>query len=463
MKKIFTVFALMMLFCATTSLAQRKWVLSENSVSEILSGDEHAYVLRQGVHPQWSSNGYLNSGAEAAVHTVDSTCFYSFIEYDEKVVEGETYKVYFMKNQANGKYVSNSGELYVDSRANAFKFTARKAVEMDVNAVDLTVWEVFSHCVNAARCQGAEEGGAWVLCNAESDTRHFLGFGDNPGFAPYVDTNHWFIHTATEVEITPYEKMTIIFEKYFTKGFDEELYPVGKQPGCVSQELFDAMQAAYNEGLAGTQNPDLDPAECDRIRLAIINVFDRYQKEMFPVGNGYYVIVNGRSMDATYDGGDIARCHLGMAAPEKWTPENSKYIWQVIEAEEEGKVYFKNWGTGRYLGVGDPYPMVADSTKAHAFTTPQFKGVWFRMFDGSWYVHNNGSAKLVPWNSTGTANWWRFDPIPVDTIEALAPEVEKAQQNRALSTLVNEVIATIDGMKTKSGISFDGRFLPTGK
>ena len=445
-----------MLFCATTSQAQRKWELSENSVSEILSGDEHAYVLRQGIHELWSSNGYLNSGTDHVVHEVDSTCLYNFIEFGEKVVGAETYKVYVLKNQANGKYLSSGKELYVASKANAFKVTARKAKEK-VGA-NFDNWEDFSCCVNVEKCVGAEAGGAWVLCNAESATRQYISFGDNPGFKRYTDTAHWFIHLATEVEVSPYEKMTMVFDDYFADGVDTDRYPIGDAPGCVSQDLFDALMAAYNEGFAAYQNPNLEPEECDRVRFAIVNVFDRYKKEMIQIGNGYYVIVNGRSMDATYDGGDIARCKLGMEAPEKWSVDNAKYIWEVSTSAETGKITFKNFGTDRYIGLGDPYPMTAEVEKAHGFTAPHTRGLWFRLHDGKMYVHNNVSGKIVTWNSTGSANQWRFNPVSNDTIDSLKVIVAQNQLDKKMATLVKDIKDKMISIKTVSGMTYDATY-----
>ena len=461
MKKLYSVIAVMLSLFVATSQAQGRWELSETSVAEIQAGEDFDYVLRQGVNTQWSSNGYLNTGSPKVVQEVDSTCIYHFLEYGEKVVGDQSYKVYVLKNEATGMYISDgdNSHPYVSNKAGAFKFTARHAKEKpDANWDD---WNDFSCCVNVTKCIGAEAQGGWVFCDSQSSSRFYMGLGGNPWFTRYTDTSHWFVHLATEVEISAYDKLSIVYDKYLVEAIDTERYPVGNTPGCISQELYDEMNAVYEEASAAIMNMNMKPEEYEKVRLHILNVFDRYAKEMIPVRNGYYVIVNGRSQDAAYDGGDIARCKLKMEAPDAWTVENAKFIWEIIEAETPGRVFFRNFGTGKYLGKGDPLPMVADSTSG--FETPHMIGKWFRIFDGTNFVHNNSSGKFVTWNSIGTANRWRFESVPVDTIDSLRSAVSQNLMTKKLAGLLKKANEDIAGLQNEAGLTYDDVYLPKAK
>ena len=464
MKKIYSFIVLLMLFCVTTSNAQRQWNLANESTAEIKSGLDHEYVLQEGFNTGgWSNNGYLNSGDGDVVTNVDVSCIYSFIEVDEKVVNDVAYKVYVLYNHGNGKYLSGGDNKYVRGKGQAFKFTARKAHEFAKGEGNYEDWEDYSHACEAERSPGAEAAGAWILCSTEQ--RLYIGFGANPSWWNYTDTNNWLILEATEREVPAFEKLSLVFDKEFVVPVDSVHYPVGTNPGCVSQDLFDQLLASYEQGVAITgKGASASDEECDKARLDILAAKERYHKEVVQVHSGYYLVVNMRSMDAMYDAGDIARCKLGLAKPEAWTLENTKYIWNIHETAN-GKFYFQNWGTGKFIGqtpgTSSPNPMVADSTVQ--ISTKQFEGIWFRMHDGKMWMHNDGGGKVVGWNSEGTGNRFRFEAVPADTIDSLSVLVEQNMLNKKLSKLVGEANSDYKGLETKSGLTFDGTYLSSAK
>ena len=433
--------------------------MGEESVKEIKAGEDHLYALREGFNiGGWSHSNFLNSSTGDGISEVDLSCIYSFIEVGEKTDGDQTYKVYVLKNHANNKYLSNGNELYVQSKAKAFHFTARPAVENP--KANWNLWSDYSHCVNVDKCAGAEAANAWVLCSIKE--RSYIGFIHNPSFSSYTDTMNWLIYEAVEREVSPFEKLNIIFAQYFKVDVSEENYPIGTQPGCVSQDLFDNLKSVYDEAVALTQKSE-DPSKNEaytKSRQDIIDVFERYEKEVVRVTNGYYIFVNHRSMDAAYDAGNIVKCQKGLARPTPWNLENTKYIWKIYESSTKGRYYFQNWATGRFIGqtpgTSSANPMVADSTVK--ISLPQYQGIWFRMHDGKMFMHNDGAYKIVGWNSTGTGNLFRFETVPADTIALLQSQVEQNKMNQRLARLIKKAKTDVEGVQTMSGITFNGEY-----
>ena len=459
MKKVCTFISLLLLLFVGTAQAQRAWDVSTDNATEILTGDEHQYVLQQGINTAgWSSSGYL-SNKGAFVAKVDASCIYTFVQVDEKSEGDLTLPVYVLKNVENGMYLTQDG--YAQSQLKAWKFTCAQG-HAKQDGEDNNLWENYHNAIAEAKCPGAADAGAWVFCDIES--RKYMCFWGAPAFSDYQDTNNWFIYTATERELTAYEKLTIVFDEYYTQEINEENYPVGTTPGCISQEVYQQMLAAYNEASALIADPDSDPTACDRAREAVIASFEAYAESLVPVGPGYYLMVNKRSLDAAYDSGSNMKCTKELEKPATYTEETAKYIWQVVPSAVEGKYYFKNFATGRYMGKGPGtsqiYPTVTDTTVKVTFE--QLQGIWFRVKDDANYAHCDGSYNVVVWNSTGDGNKWRFDPVPADTIAKLLPIVEQSQMNKKLAGLVSDVESEVNSLKLKSGLTMDGNYYASG-
>ena len=446
--------------CVNVTYAQRAWEVESDLATEILPGEDHYYVIQEGIQTSWGNqNRYINSNPDKT-ETLSTACIYSFIQVDEKIVEGEKFPIYVLKNVANNMYLEGP-QSYVRSKLDAFRFTARKAKFND-QVGDGTPWIEYSNAVNVAN-KDAETNGQWILCSP--DARTYIGYWKNPSISGYTDTNDLFIKVAKERELPASEKFYVIYDKYIGKGMvDLETYPVGDAPGCISQDVFDEMLAAYNLAQAALQG-SLSDAEYDAAREAIEKAWARCEKERVMVGSGYYLLVNGRSQDMAYDNGEVGKCWNGHAAPDAWTVENAKFIWQVVETGEDDKFVLKNWGTGRYLGLSEdtsrPYKMVSDSTIT--YTAPHYKSQWFllKSQDGN-HAHNDASGTIVLWNSTGEGNWWRFNPVPVDTIAKLSVAVKQNVLNNNLSELVKTAKSDVLGVQTESGWTDDASFAAAG-
>lgn len=461
---------LLLLTCVTAVQAQRQWKLADESTVDIVEGQD--YVLKQGFNKGgWSHSYYLNNNEKGGcVAKVDASCIYNFVKLDEsKVVDGKNYPVYVLKSVENGKYLCEGSPKYARSIKKAFKFTARKAAYVDEGA-DLTDWNVYSNAVSGTGvCEGAVENGTWILCSTEQ--QEYLGFGGNPSWWNYTDTNNWLILAATEEEVSAFNKLAMVFEKYFPDGISPEVFPTGKGPGRISEDLYEVLVKVYNdaEAATGAGEDGIAPEKCDEIRENILAAFERYDKEIAPVTKGYYLLFNnghkGIAFEKDRSEGNCVKTEGNKAVPSAWTMENTKYIWEVIESEEPGKFYLKNWGSGHYFGASagtsKPFMMVEEPTLK--IVPERLKGEWFLLFDEEHHgVHSDGGNTVVIWNATSAGNQWRFDPVPADTIDSLSAMVSQNHLNTKLAALVEQANAEIVSVSTKNGFTEDGKYMSPG-
>ena len=472
MKKNYFMIFLALLF-ATVGQAQKKYEISENSTTEILEGEEHMYVLRSGISTNSKSVAYLNSGSEYLVPNVDSTCIYSFIKVEdiERVDEnGETrtFPLYVLKNQSNGMYLSDGKDKYVSNSVLAFRFTARIAKEYSREEVFNDVWAVYSHSVVDDRCAGATAANAWVLCSPSQ--RRYLSFDSNPEYTYFVATSNWLVQEAKELEISAFEKFTMIFDQYFgLYGVDAAYYPVGNDAGCISQAFYDEMCAVYEEAVDLTGLKDLADNVYDQCRVKIQSIFARYESEVVKVNTGYYLIKANRSAnkDIAYDDGANVKCRMNHGDIDGWNVKNAKYIWEVVSGEEDGKFYLRNWATGHYWTQPEKNGMLYEMTEKpiSLFDVEQIggRGTLFYLRAGASVAHcaPNGTVKWVN-NLNPGASKWNFTKIDDDTIASLVAGVAQDKMNRKLSALCNDADRAAKGLVYKNGFSFNGSYYAQG-
>lgn len=460
MKKNFTLVFLLMLLFAGTSWAQRAWEYDPTSVDEIEAGDGNYYVLQEGYNDKGQSeNGFLNSSSENTLQQVNTSCIYSFIEVDEVTHSGQTFPVYVLKNVENGKYLTSESEKYTANMEKAFRFTARKGTIHE--GVDLSDWLYYSNHMYYQECV---DGGAWVLCSPTEQL--YIGISFNPSFLSYMSTNNWYVYRAVERELTAYEKLNEVYSKYYPNGFDENVFPVGTTPGCISQELYNEMKAVYDEATALIADLNAAPAECDRLREAIIASFEKYEANVIPLSDGYYALYNRGIKGIAYDAGTKARADQNKAQPAVWTVADAKYIWYIRQSSKPGQYFIQSWSTGNYLGVNpggvSPFPLVADSTGY--FTATQFTGPWHILKDQNGATINRTAVgDLIRWNSTSENSQWRFDAIPADTIAKLAEGVNQNLLNKKLTEVLTSAKSDYFGLQTKSGITYDSEYADNAK
>ena len=469
MKKIYSFIALMLMCFVGTANAQEgpmNWECSETSVSveEFQTGEKHYYVLQEGSNLNengeqggHSNGGFLSClGGCTAEVTTDNV--FEFIPTGDKK---EEFPIYVLKSVANGNYLAQGGS-YVKYTAEAFKFTVRKGEYFDESNLsnDLT-WLEYSNAVSSTRSVNAVEEGAWVLCSPESRT--YIAFYGDPGFQPYIDTNNWYIKSATPSEMPVKDQFEALFYKYFENfGVKDDIittYPVGKNPGYVTQELQDSLatifDAAFNMMVNGADD-DQYKAMIQRIE----NLFgEQFQKGLIQVGPGYFVLRNVSDqkrgfLTVTADGkkgrGNASFATSNVVegtdyttwAPEKktaWSLSDARHIWKVENGTKEGELLFKNFATNTYLTSNDGFPMAEEGTP---FVSKNYQGQEFYLEYGNGgvlHMQNHGDHLLMNYpHPEDAGSRFVYYTIGQDVIDSLTSKVAQKALNDELQAAVKD-------------------------
>ena len=454
------------LVCMTgPTFAQKSWTISEESAKTIEVGTDHFYVLQEGdeTNAQTGNKGshskgyFLSSAAPIMSPEVKNSCIFNFFEDG---VNKAGHKMYVLKNVENQLYLGPNAT-WVKTTAQAYRFSLAKAKPVEEGTggdAQGASWEEFYNIVSAGRSSLAEGLGAWVLCHPER--KEYIGFiGEGLSFRHYIDTNNWLIKKAEGTEMSAQDKFLGVFSKYFDNiSIDNETFPVGDAPGCVSEDFYKRLESTYEEAAALTSElSSASEEDCNEMIQRIIDIFNEYEtKAMVKVSNGFFIVRNERGDLKDNGKNGVADKNLKLEELTSWNLSNARYIWQV-EENEEGKLFFKNFGTGKYLGKNNNFAMTNDPT--NAFTTPHFKGILFNLHDGNRLVNvmtNGGLTNWDPKNDPG--NLFRFEKVAAIVIDTLGPVLEKNQMNKKLKELVNAAKRDLMSVKYTNGFMASGDY-----
>ena len=462
MKKIYSLLAsLLVCFMGVTMASAQsdvviKWEVGEEPITEVSDG--MYVVLQQGTYAAWSKNGYLNpSGSYLA--TVDPTCIYQLKQVD---TASDGAAIYVLQNVSNKQYIYSGGHTL--SYSDAFQCSA------EVSEVDS---ENPRKKIYGQDRQVDSEGRTMVFCSKdpnddEGTSWTYLCYWGCPAYSSYSDTNDWFVYEAKSHEATSREKFEMAYNDFFKNGFDAEAFPVGVNPGCISQAIFDQISAVYEEAYAATDNESLSDAELDEITAHIRAAQKAYEEGLVLVEPGkYYAFVCLRSNDMMYeDNANNLKATAGMAAlPEEITVDEAKYIFQTEDAGD-GYLYIKNLATGNYWstnpGTSAQWKTIATAT--NKFTIPRYSGTIFNQRHSSGnYTHIDGGMKLVQWNSPdGAGCQYYVHLVDADKVTPLLTALEKQQ---FITTYKNYYASAkaVPGMYLyASGITMDGNYASPG-
>lgn len=476
MKKIYSFLALMLFLVAGTAQAQRGWNVSETVATEIIPGEGHYYVLQEGVGiPQWSESKYLNSGSNECVAEVNTSCIYSFIETGEtkSTADGQVFKIFVLKNLENGKYLcahNDTEGYYTKSKSSAFQFTARKAKEYQNGVLDEENWDEYSEAVmglstdgSAGPNAGAEAQGAWVLCAPNS--KSYITFVKNPAILGYWDTNNWFIYEATEYQMSAYQQFMVTFNKYFAIDVNEENYPIGVNPGQISdQAAYDNLYQVYQQAIVLAKNSSASEAEYNQCAADIVAAFEAVDASRNPIKAGYFIFIAQRSQDALRDTG-AGTYAQNWSAPETWTLSNANVIWELVPAKEKDTYYMRNFATGRYMGTapGTSAQFPVSKEPVAVYTFPRPRAAFFDISQGGKLMHCDGSYKAVTWqDATAGGNLHQVlaaDPAVIEALQAQADSIQSATKLTELLAQANQALHAFDAL---TDCTFDGDFSAEG-
>ena len=462
MKKIYNLLAsLLVCFMGGVMMASAQsepvimWDVSSTSTTEVHDG--MYVVLQQGTNVSWSRKEYLNpSGSYLA--EADATCIYQLKQVD--TVDG--YAIYVIKNVSNQQYLKNGGQ--TADEADAFQCSIEVS-EFDSSNPRKRIY--------GPDRQPDSEGRTMVFCskdpdNAERTSWTYIGYFGWPSYRPYTDTNDWFVYEATSREPTSLEKFEMAFNDFFQNGFDAESFPVGVNPGCISQELFDQISSVYDEAMFAIEDGNLSDAELDALTARIKAAKQAYEEGLILVEPGkYYAFVCLRSNDMVYeDDANNLKATQGMAAlPDQITLNEAKYIFKTEDAGD-GYFYIQNLATGNYWssnpGKSAQWKTIAAAT--NKFTIPRYSGTIFNQQHSSGnYTHIDGGMKLIQWNSPGGAGC-QYYVLAVDEaqVEPLLAAFEKPKFVNKYQSYYASAQGVPGKYRYASGITFDGNYAAAG-
>ncbi|MCI7644937.1 MAG: discoidin domain-containing protein [Bacteroidales bacterium] len=430
------------------------WDVSSTSTTEVHDG--MYVVLQQGTYSDWSRKEYLNpSGSYLA--EADATCIYQLKQVD--TVDG--YAIYVIKNVSNQQYLKNGGQT---------------ADEGDAFQCSIEVSEVDSSNprkrIYGQDRQPDSEGRTMVFCSKEPDNAErtswtYLGYFGWPSYMPYTDTNDWFVYEATSREPTSLEKFEMAFNDFFKNGFDAEAFPVGTNPGCISQELYDQISSVYDDAMAASDNENLSDAELDDLTARIKAAKQAYEEAVSVKAGKYYAFVCLRSNDMVYeDDANNLKATRGMAAlPAQITLNEAKYIFKTEDAGD-GYFYIQNLATGNYMGAnpGQSAQWKTIATATNKFTIPHYSGTIFNQRHSSGdYTHIDDRYKMVQWSSLDRPGC-QYYVLPVDEaqVEPLLAAIEKQQFVNKYQSYYASAQGVPGKYRDASGLTFDGNYAAAG-
>lgn len=422
------------------------------------------------------SNGWSNSITAGNLYVFEAT---------GENVDG--HPTYYLKNDSTGQYIKSEYKAFQDNpnlddtsdaginivltsnKAEAFKFTALRPT------VDTGAGDRVAYSTTAPKTSTPDQYD-WVFAYAESANVYFGAYGQYPFYAKYIDTNFWNVY---EVESAPVsDALTAAYGKL--GAYSPEMYVVGNQPGNISQEVHDALKAASDAILAGMQNSSITLAEANQLYTAYKTAMEaandaRVNTHPVAVGKYYYFVGHDGNL-GMYDDGDRLALTSGFTRPalENVDQTIAKYIWQIEDAGD-GKIYLKNFATGRYNGTnngaeqnssktvtslvspGDKLRVAVNSTacvNANSLVfnilTPDNKG-----------YNRAGTTRVCYWggNDGDAGNFWHVYEVEQEVIDKFAHDVEKER----LLTQMKELYSTATyvqhkGMKFNPASSNDGSF-----
>lgn len=453
MKKILSLFLLLLFAVSGVAQVKTKWVIDESNWLKTITPGQNV-VLKEGPNTgYWSTGGYLNSGDGDVMSVLTEECIWQFEEVGTTAAGDITY---CLKNVANGMYLSvNKPELgntntyftnYVTSKDDAFEFTAKIAVADS---------EDYTECVQSNREPDAA-GNCFVFCDVAEQV--YMGFCANPSWWQYTDTNAWYVYAAEEKDITGLEMIEEILLLDLPGGVSKVLYPVGDVPGCMSQEAYDALKTAYDtaESLYA-QGENADNETCIAAAVALRTALDEANAAIVPVTPGYYYILGGPDSNrgVCEEGG--LRWYEPFEIPSEISISNLDYVWQVVETEEAGKFYLRNSLSGKYVGThayqSQMIPMTADPQETYSFLYPAKNGSGYvdivNTTRGKNFSLNTAADKTVVFWSTGAGTNSLFKVLPIDEsqLSSLAEALEQAERNEALRELYDSALGAYDSFR----------------
>lgn len=468
------------------------YAIEGDAVTEV--EPETDYALKNAIVA--SSDAYVTGTSVSTMLTEDNA--YQFEEFG---TDDEGYTVYRLKKTTTGEYLEDpdisGGTIAMTTiPGRAFKFTVFTAVVHDTVSTEYLQnpdVEIRSFLYNTT----VSDATPVVLCNVNyaNSSYDWLTSTSSGGFSWTQTTANtgWIIYGIGVAN--GYTNLFTVIQEYFNESAPADLFTVGTSFGNVSQELFDALQSAYDSAIALLN--ETTSVTDEQYQAAADNLYNAYcdaGEGVIGMESGYYIIRNGASDRGNgnaliYDTGSVLYwVEYAYTDSATFDSNHADCIWELSRARGTvGGYYIRNYKTGRYMGsqattgVAVPttegpdqvwYMKVQTGTAYNIYTTNQ-NTVRPCLHGGS------GTPLVVVWGWYATASGWYFQSISQEELDNMVPgggdsgEVEEdtltqAELNDSATVLIETAEpaltqgiaivseATEDGDMTNAGLVTDG-------
>ena len=479
MAKVYNLMMLAILFIAGTTAAQAesRYVISDEEVNWDADSFEEGvdFII---------NNGYLGGGTVDVISGTSKASYISENEFFQLEAVSETdegYVSYRLKCTSTGEYlVNNSGSVsYSSTASRAWVFVIKDAVTWDEDDIDDDLVDDYtSATVSTPYGNGVIFVDASATSDSEAGDFYYLCTGDE-GESPYFSTSDYYtnlllVYSVEEhlYQLTGAEYLSQMVYEIMGDSEPSDLYNTGDQPGEISEELMEELQAAYDACIELINEDSTDQDACEAAATRLAEALQAAEDGVIMVEAGYYWFGNARTdVNACYDDGS----QICWTLNEDWdyptigemVASDMKYVWQIIENEEEsGSYYIRNVYTGRYVGVATYiyiYIETTEEAEESFYIYPQDKTHFLiesaslreePFLEGYNFLHADGNVNgIVLWTSDATASGWTFITCPESEVERVQSLIEQDKLNTELEELIEEALADYE---KGFSYSFDG-------
>ena len=518
------IYQTMMAACVLTSVgsinaAADYWSVSVSedpvAAAEIEAGKQYVFQsaasAKAGTAAYLFGDGFINSASG-----FNDKGVFTFEKANEKV---NGLEVYYIKCQ-NGEYVAlpGSASFYTKQVERAWKVVVVEVEEKNpeesydyvegdkdpvkYKGIDAYIWrsKVDGDELNLQKATYISESvapGELIIASAQSlDPNNqyaqyqFLLSGNKVSIGTDYNQNAWILRSA--IKLSANEALETAMQEIVPEGktLEEVLknYRIGSGSGEYDAEKHKTLVELWNKAKGVTEGTTkLSDEEIYKIIDELKPTYNAFVTAINPLIPGYYIITNWRGENesgydgtALYDQGAVTFGANGLSWSGK---ENdaveyhhndpvsynlAKFVWEVIATGEEGKFYFRNLETGRYIGPQPNYyrnitmtekPEAAFSIGANAdepgyltFTSDKLVN------NGGIHAQVSGYSTVV-WGATAKASSWHTRTISKEEVEQLKALIAQPKRNIELKALVEKAKEEIINGNVYFPVGSDGKKL----
>ena len=518
------IYQTMMAACVLTSVgsinaAADYWSVSVSedpvAAAEIEAGKQYVFQsaasAKAGTAAYLFGDGFINSASG-----FNDKGVFTFEKANEKV---NGLEVYYIKCQ-NGEYVAlpGSASFYTKQVERAWKVVVVEVEEKNpeesydyvegdkdpvkYKGIDAYIWrsKVDGDALNLQKATYISESvapGELIIASAQSlDPNNqyaqyqFLLSGGKVSIGTDYNQNAWILRSA--IKLSANEALETAMQEIVPEGktLEEVLknYRIGSGSGEYDAEKHKTLVELWNKAKGVTEGTTkLSDEEIYKIIDELKPTYNAFVTAINPLIPGYYIITNWRGENesgydgtALYDQGAVTFGANGLSWSGK---ENdaveyhhndpvsynlAKFVWEVIATGEEGKFYFRNLETGRYIGPQPNYyrnitmtekPEAAFSIGANAdepgyltFTSDKLVN------NGGIHAQVSGYSTVV-WGATAKASSWHTRTISKEEVEQLKALIAQPKRNIELKALVEKAKEEILNGNVYFPVGSDGKKL----